>query len=252
MLEKLIYSEGIASFCKKIKHYQFNTGAKVCGLDVGENFLNFKIYIELPSIPDFNTLCSFLPSNEASDFLQYANHWDKSRESSLALGFKIDSNNIAKNYYHIKFTPEYSDDNFNVNFEFLNILKIDINKLKKGISAEIPTSDTSYKKHYVYAHNPMHIEKILAFKNIKCKLEQVEELEMYTSYNNFKINIVNFDDGFKVKQDVLSVIPNQYHDIIISCSKHLDSEPMYSGVTKNKIYSVYFSLTNKQNNIFAI
>ena len=252
MLDKLIYSKHIAEFCSKIKQHQFNKGAKVCGLDVGENFLNFKIYIELPDIPSYNTLCDFLPPADAEQFLYYADFWDKSRESSLALGFKIDSNNVAKNYYHIKFIPDFQGNEFNINFEFLKILNIDINTLKKGISAEIPTNNTSYKKYYVYAHSVTHIEKILAFKNIKCAVNQVEELEMYTSHNNFKINIVNFDDGFKVKQDVLSIIPSRHHEYIASCSAYLDSKPMYSGVTKNKIYSVYFSLTNKNQNIFEI
>lgn len=251
---QLIESSLVKNFCDKIKFWNFNKGAKVCGLDLAEGYENFKLYIELPHIPSINVLNNFLPESLSQKFLHYGQYWDSSRSSSLALGFKIDNSLCFKNYFHIKFKNNFEEILYKENLSFLSLLKINPSSLLKGISYEIKDEKDYYDKFYVYVKDKIDIAKVLSFKfkDYKIDTKEVEELEIYATSEKYKINIVNVMNNFEVKQNVLDSVPERYHSRIKQYSTYLKAEPIYSGFTKDKICSVYFSLTNKQENVLNI
>ena len=251
---QLIQSPKLKDFCNKIKFYNFNKGAKVCGLDLTENYENFKLYIELPFVPSLQILNNFLPNNISEKFLYFSKYWDKNRSSSLALGYKIDNQLEAKDYFHIKFNKEFQEVFYGENLSFLKLLKINPSLLEKGISYEIKSSENYYDKFYVYVKNKEDIAKLISlkFKDVKIDVNEIEELEIYTTPKKYKINIVNKMNNFVVSQNVWQTIPKEYIDKVKEYSSYLGAEPIYSGFTKDKICSVYFSLTNKKENILNI
>lgn len=254
MLSNLINNPIINNFCEKIKKFNLNKKAKLCGVDYGDNdYLNFKLYIELIDVPSKEILLNFLDEYNASRFLYYSKFWNKERESSLALGIKLDSNDKVDLYYHIKFDHIFPDENYLNNFIFLKFLNININSLLKGISVEICKEKKEYIKYYVYVNNPVDIEKILISKGYKgFSIKEIKELELYSSKDKFKINIINKIDNFTTKQDIWSTVPSKYIDLIKESSLILDSQPIYNGFTTTNIVSVYYSLTNKPFNILNI
>jgi hypothetical protein len=254
MLKPLINKPELLEFCNFIKKFNLNKGAKVVGLDFKEDYLNFKTYIELLEIPNLEIINFFLGSNCSKEFETLLSYWDNKRESGLAFGIKLDSNNNIRKYFHIKFKETLDLIMFKKQFLFLNLLKIDINKLKRGISYEIFSDSEFYKKFYVYIEDPGHIKKVLAYKKLlfNLSIEEIEELELYATDKKFKINIVNRNDNFQVKQNVWQTIPEKYKTSLTEYSQILEAEPMYTGFTTEDIVSVYFSFTNKQNNILNI
>lgn len=254
MLKSLINKPELLEFCNFIKKFNLNKGAKVVGLDLKENYLNFKTYIELQEIPNSEILTTFLGPNCEEEFKSLIPFWDKKRESGLAFGIKLDSKNNIKKYFHIKFKENLDLIMFKKQFLFLNLLKININSLKKGISYEIYSDSNFYKKFYVYIENPSDIKKVLACKKLlfNLSIEEIEELELYATEETFKINIVNRNDNFLVKQNIWQTIPGKYKTPLLEYSQILEAEPMYTGFTTEDIVSVYFSFTNKENNILNI
>jgi hypothetical protein len=251
---QLIESQELKDFCNKIKLHNFNQGAKLCGLDLANGYENFKLYIELPHVPSLEVLNEFLPEKFSHSFLHYSKYWDPYRSSSLALGFKIDNSLISKNYFHIKFDKSFKEILYNNNLSFLSLLKIDPTLLEKGISYEIESEEKYYDKFYVYVKNEIDIAKVMSvkFKNTDIKIEEIEELEIYATSKKYKINIVNKMNNFEIKQNVWNSIPEIYHSKVKEYSSYLNSEPVYTGFTKDKICSVYFSLTNKKENVLNI
>jgi hypothetical protein len=254
MLEALINKPEMKEFCLFIKNFHLNKRAKVIGLDLKENYLRFKFYTELLKIPDKEILNSFLGPQCAEEFKFYASMWDPQRESGLAFGLKVDSLNIVQKYFHIKFEDNLKILMFEKQFLFLKMLKINPFLLKKGISYEITSDLNFYKKFYVYIYDPNLIKIVLGYKKLLSNLDisQIQELEIYATEKTIKINIVNKNDNFKIKQNVWQSIPEKYKKDLQTYSKVLEAEPMYTGFTSEDVLSVYFSFTNKIDNILGV
>lgn len=254
MLLQLINKLEVSEFCLFIKKYNLNQRAKVCGIDLKENYLNFKIYIELLEVPPINVIQEFLESTMALEFLKWSTYWDKTRYSSLAFGIKVDTEGNCKKYFHVKFKPCFDQILFDKQFFFLKLLRIDISSALKGISYEIDEHNNFYPKFYLYIKTPQDILKILAYKKMLHNLDinEIEELELYATENSFKINIINKIYDYKTKQKLEQTIPNKLLNSLKECEIILDCEPIYTGLTSNGTTSAYFSLTTKQNNILSI
>lgn len=252
---QLIKHPKVIDFCEKIKKFNLNTKAKGCGLDLKNEYENFKIYIEIPKLVNFEIIETFLGKQITKDFLYYIENWDSERKSGLAFGFKIDNKGNHKNYFHIKLKKEYKDILYKKNLFFLNLLKIPPYDLKKGISYEINHDYTFYKKFYVYIQNKQDIKKIMLYKlkDLKYDLNEIEELEIYATENNYKINVINrMHENFNIKQNVWNCISDSYSGRISEYSSFLKCDPIYTGYTKDGTHSVYFCLTDKPNNILNI
>lgn len=254
MLLQLINKLEVSEFCLFVKKYKLNQRAKVCGIDLKENFLNFKIYIELLEVPSVNVIEEFLHSVNALEFLKWSAYWDKTRYSSLAFGIKVDTEGNYKKYFHVKFKPCFNQMLFDKQFFFLKLLRIDIGSALKGISYEIDEHDNFYPKFYLYIKAPQDILKILAYKKMLYNLDinEIEELELYATETSFKINIINKIYNYKTKQKLEQTIPNKLMRSLNECAAILDCEPIYTGLTSSGITSAYFSLTTKQNNILGL
>ena len=244
----------LEEFCNRIKKYELNSKAKVCGLDIKGEEETFKLYIELLQIPKPNIIKEFLGKMGTEKFLHYSKHWEPNRSSGLAFGIKIDNKGKIRNYFHIKFKEQYNDVLHKENLSFLGLLRIQLSSLKKGISYEIETEDKYYDKFYVYIHNKDEIAKVLNFKHKELfpNLDEIEELEIYSTASKYKINIINKMYNFDVRQDVWQTIPPSCVKRVQEYSDCLQAEPVYTGFTKDSICSVYFSLTNKSSNILNI
>lgn len=244
----------LKEFCDRIKKYNFNTKAKLCGLDLKDETETFKLYVELTEIPKVKVIEEFLGKIGAEKFLFYSKYWEPARSSGLAFGIKIDNNGGVRNYFHIKFKDNYHDVLHRENLSFLGLLRISLSSLKKGISYEIETEDDYYNKFYVYIHNKEDIKKVLEFKHkdLPANIDEIEELEIYATACKYKINIVNKMYEFNVHQDVWNIIPKNHLERVKEYSTALQAEPVYTGYTKDNICSIYFSLTNKPNNILQL
>lgn len=254
MLSELIHKSEVATFCSFVKYHKLNQRAKVCGVDLATNYLNFKLYIELLEVPSSNVIGEFLDPALALEFLKWCTFWDKSRCSSLAFGIKIDTNGCFKKYFHVKFSPNFNDVLFPSKFFFLKALRVDLNAALKGISYEIQSDGTFYQKFYVYIKDPREIKRVLAYKNMLYNLdvEEIDELELYATSKSFKVNVINKMDNYKVKQDVWQTIPAHLTSLLQECVEVLDCPPVYTGATSMGIVSVYFSFTTKNNNVLKL
>lgn len=254
MILEIINKPEMIDFCSLIKKHHLNKRAKVIGLDIKEDYLNFKLYTELLNFPEEEIINSFLEQNCAEEFKKYLKMWDPQRESGLAFGLKIDTLNNIKKYFHVKFKQSVDFLLFKNQFLFLNLLKINPLLLNKGISYEISSDLNFYKKFYVYVENPDQIKNVLSYKKklFNLNIEEIQELEIYATSNKIKINIVNKNDNFLVKQNIWQTVPDKFHSILKEYSKILNSDPMYTGFTSEELLSVYFSFTNKKDNILNI
>jgi hypothetical protein len=254
MLKELIHNFKVTEYCKFITSRELNKGAKVCGVDLKEDFLNFKLYTELLEIPSEEITEEFLGTRLAEEFYKWSSFWDKSRESGLAFGLKLDSNNVSKKYFHVKFKPCFDQVLYKEQFFFLKLLNINVTSLLKGISYEIESGDNFYSKFYVYVKNPIDIKKVLMYKKMlyNLNIDEIDELELYATEKTFKINIVNKTNNFVAKQDVWQTIPDAHKQSLKDCSVVLDCEPTYTGITTAGVVSAYFSFTKKSNNILNL
>ena len=254
MVHGLIHNTDLVEFCLFVKKHKLNCGAKVCGVDLKEDYVNFKLYIELLTIPSQTIVQEFLDHKIALEFFYWANYWDTTRNSSLAFGLKADNNNVTRRYFHVKLKKTFESILFPEQFFFLKLLRIDVNSLLKGISYEIAKDNTFFKKFYVYIRNPVDIKKVLVYKKMLFDLdiEEIEELELYATNNSVKINIINKLHNFEVKQKVWQTIPNNLKSSLQHWATTLDCKPMYTGMTSSNIVSAYFSFTTKPDNILNI
>lgn len=250
----LIEHPKIKEFCERIKKYKLNSKAKVCGLDIKDDHETFKVYVELLSIPSIDIAEEFLGKQAAQKFLFYSKHWEPKRSSGLAFGIKVDNKGTIRNYFHIKFKDEYDNVLHKENLSFLGLLRIKLSTLKKGISYEIESENSYYDKYYVYVHDKEEIAKVLNFKHkdLLANLDEIEELEIYSTATKYKINVVNKMYNYKVYQDVWQTIPASCVEQVQKYSILLQTEPVYTGFTKDGICSVYFSLTNKSSNVLTL
>lgn len=254
MLAELIHNSKLNKFCSFVKFYNLNKGAKVCGVDLQQDYINFKLYIELLEIPSTEIINEFLEPNAAAEFLKWVPFWDETRKSGLAFGLKVDTSNIHKKYFHIKFKKNFNSLLFDKQFLFLKLLKINAVTLLKGISYEIETDNNFYEKFYVYIKDPLEIKKVLCYKKMLHKLDinEIEELELYATKNSFKVNVINKLDNFTVKQNIWQTIPDNLTHYLKECITILNCNPMYTGITSSGVVSAYFSFTKKDNNILDI
>ena len=254
MLLRLINKPKVAQFCSFVKNHNLNQRAKVCGIDLKEDYLNFKLYIELLEVPPIDTIEEFLQTDVTSEFLKWSTYWDKTRYSSLAFGIKIDTQENYRKYFHVKFKPCFDQIMFERQFLFLRLLKINITSALKGISYEIDSDNKFYPKFYLYIREAQDIQKVLAYKKMLHNLDvkEIEELELYATETSFKINIINKIYNFKTKQKIEQTIPKELLLSLKECATILDCEPIYTGLTSSGTTSAYFSLTTKQNNILSI
>lgn len=253
MIKDLINNSYLQEYCQTIKYYGLNNGAKLCGIDVKEDYLNFKLYTELLEVPSTEIIATILGTKFVEDFVNWAQFWDTNRKSSLAFGFKIDTQDIYKKYFHVKFKPDFEKILFETKFLFLKALKINVNSLLKGISYEIISEEKYYVKFYVYVKDPQQIRKVLSYKNMKnLDINEIEELELYATKDSFKVNVINKLDNFTVKQRVWETIPDKFKQTVKECESVLECSPIYTGITSQDVVSAYFSFTNKPVNILNI
>ena len=86
MLQKIVNHDTIIKFCSNIKEFNLNKGSKLVGIDLLDDYLNFKLYIELLDVPSEEILSNFLKKDQIPEFINLSKFWDKSLNSSLALG----------------------------------------------------------------------------------------------------------------------------------------------------------------------
>ena len=254
MIKSLINCLEVKDFCSFIKAHNLAQRAKVCGIDLASNYLNFKLYVELMQVPSNKIIEEFLDSKTTIQFLKWSEYWDSSRYSSLAFGVKIDTNGIFKKYFHVKFKPDFEEVMFANQFFFLKVFGIDLVTALKGISYEILADNSFYEKFYVYIKTPQDIAKVLAYKKMSYNLDlqQIDELELYATKNSLKINIINKMNDFVVEQNVWQTIPEKMQPILKECVQILDAEPIYTGITSAGIVSAYFSFTKKTDNLLNL
>ena len=253
MIQNLIAHAEIIKFCKNIKQYDLNRNAKVCGVDYSEDSTAFKLYIELTEVPGIQCIENFLPHILIEDFLHHCLSWDSTRKSGLAFGIKIDNYHNTRIYYHVKFNKTYSFKEISRQLNYLTLLGIKLNDVEKGISVEYDDKNILTVKHYFYIKNKTHIAKILAYKKWPTTdLSNIEELEIYATPVKHKINVIHIDEDYKIKSNIWEMIPARYHEQIKQDSITLSSEPAYVGKTSDDVLSIYYSLTNKQDNILGI
>jgi hypothetical protein len=253
MIQHLIAHAEIINFCKNIKQYELNKNAKVCGVDYSNANTAFKLYVELIQVPSRQCIENFLPDVLIEDFLHYCTSWDSTRKSGLAFGIKIDNCYNTRIYYHVKFNKTYSFKEVSRQLNFLTLLGIKLNDVEKGISVEYDSKNVLMVKHYFYIKNKTHIAKILAYKKwSNVDLSNIEELEIYATPTKHKINIIHIDEDYKIKCNIWEMIPVRYQEQVKQDSITLSSEPAYVGRTSDDVLSIYYSLTNKQDNILDI
>jgi hypothetical protein len=253
LIQQLLKSKDLTKFCDAIKQHALNNGARLCGVDYCHDRVSFKLYVELMSIPDKQCIKQFLSNESATSFVDYCKHWDSSRKSGLAFGIKVDTLGNTRSYYHIKFKQSFVFDEVYSQLVFLKLLGINASMLAKGISAEVDSNNNFVIKHYYYVTDKTHIAKVLSYKKFAIKdIDLIRELEIYATKTKHKINIIYNDDGFKVDADVWEHIPDKYKKQVTQDIKTLGSDPSYVGRTSDDVLSVYYSLTNKSNNILNI
>lgn len=220
--------------------------AKLCGLDFNSEELTFKVYLELNDFPTISILEQFFSVEVSKEIFSYKEFWDPSKCSGLGLGFKISTNGSYRNYFHIKFKSSYNNILYPNKFAFLKILGIDLTLLNCGISFEVPNNKEPYKKFYTYIQSSADIKKVLVTKKINAELDltQIEELELYASPTTFKVNIINNNDFYQIKQSLWNTVPQKHAEELKGYEKEIGSPLLYTGFTNNDTFSCYFSLTN--------
>lgn len=223
---------------------------KLGGIDIKDDYLCFKIYIELYTFPTEQIITKYLTSKLITEIQGIQPYWDPARESGLGLGYKIDAAQ-ERRYFHVKFNSKFSGGIPNKNISYLKILGIDFSTLLKGISYEIRTDETFYKKHYFYIKDPPSIKKVLLYHKIgdTLDLSNIEELEMYSTETKTKVNIINNNDNYQIKQNVWTSVPAKYVNTVKQCEEILNSNLLYTGTTSDGVFSSYFCLTKKQYNL---
>ena len=277
MLEQLITHPPIVDFCTNIKSLNLNEYAKLCGIDYFMENLAFKLYIELKEAPSKETCKTFLQNDNVVDlFLKNLPYWKPERVSSLAFGIKIDNLFDVRTYFHIKFDENYVFETPNVALlARFKAIGVDFNKRLKGMSVEYNLNTSELvNKNYYYITNKAEIIKILNYENIKKEsftINDLKELEIYTTPSLYKVNIIKqyvYEDVMNSKpylnlrsygdkdifnESVYKLIPPEYHEKVKHHSAYLKIDPYFVGLTSDKKrISVYFSLTNKENNILGL
>lgn len=255
MIESLIKHHCISDFVSCAKsNLPCDGPRKLCGIDISENRIGFKIYIGLDTVPEPSILSNFYEPEIINEFFKWIKFLDKTRIFCLVLAAKVDNVGFCRKYFHIKFGEEFKEVMFPEQFLFLRLLKINIHSLLKGISYEIKPDNSFYKKFYIYIQDPLEIKKVLNYKKMAngLDIDEIEELEIYATENCFKINIVNKMENSIVKQDIWKTIPSNLKPHLEECAQILDCPPAYTGVTSSGVLSVYFSLTKKTNNILNL
>lgn len=271
MLDQLIKHESIVDFCDAIKFYNLNQYAKLCGVDYFMENTAFKIYVELKEIPTKEQCKRFLQDDKTIElFMQNLSYWKPERESSLAFGIKIDNNFHVRTYFHIKFDENYLFEDPNVSLlTRFKLIGIDFNKKLKGMSVEYNLNTNKLlTKNYYYVTNKIEMLKIVGFENIKKEsfnIDDLEELEIYTTPLMYKINVVKkymHEDAMNSRHlvipklqepEIYKLIPIDYHEKVKKDSEILEVPPYFVGLTSDKKrISVYFSFTKKENNILGL
>jgi len=271
MLDQLIKHQSIVNFCDAIKFYNLNQNAKLCGVDYFMENTAFKIYVELKEIPTKEQCKLFLQDDNMVDlFLQNLPYWKPERESSLAFGIKVDNFLNVRTYFHIKFDENYIFENPNTNLlTRFKLIGITLDNKLKGMSAEYNLNTQELlNKNYYYVQNRIEMIKIIGFEGLKknsIHLEDLQELEIYTTPLIYKINIVRkymHEDVMNSKysfisklteEDLYKLIPTEYHSKVEKDSQLLDVSPYFVGLTSDKKrITVYFSFTKKENNILGL
>ena len=269
MLEELIKHESVVSFCDNIKRFSLNKHAKLCGVDYFLENLAFKLYIELNNLPTEEQCKLFLQDESSINlFLQNLPYWNSKRESGLAFGIKIDNFLNVRTNFHIKFDENYVFENPNDNLMTrFKLLGINLDNKPKGMSVEynLNTKDLVVKNYY-YIENKIEAIKILGFENIQknsFNLIDLEELEIYTTPTQYKINIVRqhmhedvMNHGHLTRlheQEVYKMVPIEYHEKLKTHSNIMNLSPYFVGLTSDKKRtSVYFCLNQTPNNFLGI
>ena len=262
MIEKLLEHQSLQKWTSKIKYFGLNNSsnqAKLCGIDLYKDYVRLKAYIELFDLPEENVLLDFFPKTVVTDLQHLYQYKDPTLGFSFGLGFKIDNNGKEENYLHLKLLPTCQDhlrDTFPklksmlINFK---ILGINSHVLHKGISYECSTSNIN-KKIYFYIKDPLQIKKILLSKKLYQNLDisYIDHLEMYSCLHTNKINIVNNNDYYIIRQDAWLVVPEHYKQNLKRCESLFKSDLLYTGFREDNIFSAYYSLSNIKDNIFGL
>lgn len=259
MIKNLLENQELKNWYAKTKqHGLWVDGAdKVGGFDFYQNEATFKIYLQLKELLPNSILLDFVSKDALSEIRKFEKFWDSKRESSLAIGLKIDTQENIRQYYHIKFNSDFSEINHADQLTFLRLCGISLKNIPKGISFEMPLNKHVYeKKYYYYIKNKFDIKKVLILKNMENGLDvsHIDELEIYATPSKSKINVVNNNDNYIIKQrSIWQSVPQLYHNRMREAEALLCSPLMYTGKTSEDVYSGYFCLSNTSNtdNLFV-
>lgn len=253
MIKKLLQDPTLLEWCKSVSK---ENGAKGCGVDFSSNFFALKVYVGLESVP--TNLADFVDYNTLKEINKLLPYWDKTRESNLCVGYKIDSQGNRRKYFHMKLISKFNQYLYEKELLFLKLCGINLSLLPKGISYEmnVDNPSLSYKKYYFYVKQRSDIHKVLLFKQMASRLniEDIQELEIYCTENKHKVNIVNnLNEQFLPSQmNTYECVPQEYYSYIKEIEQYLNTQLAYTGKTSDDVYSAYFSLTNKKNNLLNL
>lgn len=263
MLKKLLEDPLLKGWIDSVRDsslISLDNQAKLCGVDLYEDYLAFKLYIELKDLPQTDQLLKFVPSSCIDEIRELIPFRDTCLGSSLGLGYKLDNKGVYRNYLHLKVNPSCTSKILTESFKecktfYQNFKLIGINPhaLIKGISYEI-FSNEIIKKVYLYIKDPFQIKKMLLYKKLyqNLNLEYIDHLETYVSPTTTKINIINNNDYYIIKQDAWLVVPEHYKTTLKNFESLLDTKLLYTGFRDDSIFSAYFSLSNLPNNVLGI
>ena len=210
-----------------------------------EKIINFKIYCEIFRKFNKEEIAIFLPTSK--DFEDTIEYWDSSRPSGLCFGLKIDREQNATKYFHIKLTREFK--NFPEN-DYLVLNKIHHDAI--GMSFEYAAEGQTIKKYYYYITDAHEILKFLKIAKLDIPIEWIDHIEFTALPQNnnkyiviFKYNTHKCDNGMEInglklgiKRRSIAFFKNEFNVL-----------PSYFGSYDKNIVSIYWSATETPINI---
>lgn len=246
-IKELLKSKKSLSFINYMKklidiNWYSTAYSNLLGFTIDGNRLQFKNYYELGHIPSDELIAEYLP--EINLFKNTAQFQDNVVKFSLVLGQKLSDKKETK-YFHVKFG---ANSPYVIQPKPAFIRLLEEKSPWSGISYEY-TGKTVAKKHYLYIENKTDIAKVLALNKIKnVNPDDLEHLECYYTDNDFKVNLIYIEPGFK--QPIFEPLDDDTQKTYVKVLNFLadhDKKVWYVGLCKSKKFSVYFTCTDDKD-----
>lgn len=230
----------------QLRHYytqyiKLNESNPAVGFSVnvcGSELRSTKLYLETKSIYNSSQLNGLLPTYD--DYKKYSPFWCANRESSQAVGIKVNNNSITK-YLHFKFENNDKVVVVDPSLSRPSCKQIPFISRNRGISFEY-SENTTLKKNYFYLHT--QIEKKAVASSGEC-IEDIDHYEYTESSAGSKVIAVYNNNEAKHTSVFLKNINNKlidkYCDYIYQ--KYSVSPTLYGRYKSDPIYAVYWSFT---------